>query len=67
MALRIVVDDQRDEITIEGVRYSQALFRCVGIAPVGTALRIVRRQDGVLTVETLCAASSSTDAVTSPG
>ncbi len=39
-----------DVMTIEGIRYSGELFRSFGIAPIGALLRIVNRQDGVITV-----------------
>lgn len=52
-ALKIEQDEDRDLVTIEGIRYSRELFRSLGIAPVGAVLRIESREDGVLTVTRL--------------
>ena len=43
----------RDVLTVEGMRYSGALFRLWSNAgfPVGTLMRIVKRENGVMTVE----------------
>lgn len=57
MRLRIEHHDDDDCTTIEGVRYSNALFRGLGWeTPPGKAFVIVKRQDGVLWLETLPAA-----------
>lgn len=51
LPLRIDPDPSRDETVIEGVRYANAVFRHLGIAPAGTLLRILGRQGETLTVE----------------
>jgi hypothetical protein len=53
--LKIDYDFETDVVTIEGIRYAGGLFRGLGIGGLepGTALRIVNRDDGVLTVEQL--------------
>ena len=44
-------DDASDLVKIEGVCYSQEIFRTLGIAPPNTLLRIVSRSgDGTLNV-----------------
>jgi len=37
-------------MTIEGVKYSGGLLRGLGIIPVGKLIRIIAREDGVLTL-----------------
>ena len=51
MTLAIDYDEGRDIVTIEGVRYCGELFRSFGIAPTGTLLRIMARDDGVITLQ----------------
>jgi hypothetical protein len=43
-------DEAKDVMTIEGVRYSGFLLRQLGAIPVGKLIRIVSRDDGVLTL-----------------
>lgn len=52
---RAQFNDHDGIITIEGVKYSYEFFGALGFrgAPPGTALRILKRDDGVLTVEQL--------------
>ncbi len=52
-ALRFSYDNQRDELIIEGVRYSGDLFRGLGFGPTpaGRWLRIVKIDDGVVTIQ----------------
>ena len=46
-----------DVVTIYGIKYSGDLFRGLGLeTPVGKAFRIVKREDGVVTIETVDAA-----------
>lgn len=51
--LTIEQDDQRDVVTINGVLYSREFFRSLGIGGLdeGRLLRIVKRDQGVLTVQ----------------
>lgn len=51
--IEMVYDRDRDIVTINGVKYAGAFFRSFGIhgAPVGSLLRIIKRDDGTLTVE----------------
>lgn len=51
-ALQVSYDREMDVITIEGIRYSGELFRTFGMAPVGTWLRIMERENLVLTTYT---------------
>lgn len=44
-------DQYTDILTIEGTKYAGALFRSLSFAPIGAVLRVVNRQDGVITVE----------------
>ena len=37
-------------MTIEGVKYSGALLRKLGVIPVGKLIRVIARTDGVLTL-----------------
>ena len=47
----IQIDDERDVITICGIRYSGAMFRGLGdVLPIGRPFHIEKRADGVLTV-----------------
>jgi len=43
-------DRVADVMTIEGVKYSGELLRQLGVIPVGSLIRVVGRQDGVLTL-----------------
>jgi hypothetical protein len=51
MTLAIYYDEPRDIVTIEGIRYSGELFRSFDIAPTGTLLRIMARDDGIVTLQ----------------
>jgi hypothetical protein len=51
MDLNFSYDERTDSITIEGVKYHGDLFRKLGIAPVGSLIEIVAREDGVLTLK----------------
>ena len=46
-------DPVADVATIHGVKYSGELFRHLGLGPVGSAIRIVSRDDGVVTLKKL--------------
>lgn len=46
--LEIEVDNVRDEISIEGIRYAGEVFRGMAWLPVGAVLKIVQREDGVV-------------------
>jgi hypothetical protein len=47
----IDIDLESHVITLYGVRYALELFEHIGVGPVGTWLRIVKREDGVVTLE----------------
>jgi hypothetical protein len=49
----IELDLQNDVIVLYGVRYSLEVFRALGLAKLGTVLRIVGRDNGVVAVEQL--------------
>lgn len=42
-----------DEIEIHGVRYAVGAFEHLGLGPIGATLRIIKREDGVVTLERL--------------
>ena len=46
----IVVDEDRDTITIYGIVYSRELFRTFGLSAIGKLIRIEKRGDGVVTL-----------------
>ena len=46
----IVVDEDRDTITIYGIVYSRGLFRTFGLGAIGKLMRIEKREDGIVTV-----------------
>jgi hypothetical protein len=46
-------DDQAQCFEIFGVRYAVDLFRNLGIGPVGATFRIMAREDGVVTLQTV--------------
>lgn len=49
--IRIERDDQRDTVTINGICYSQEVFRQLGgMLPERKPFQIIRREDGCLTV-----------------
>lgn len=47
----VVIDDQRDLLTVHGIRFAGDLFRHLAVpTPPGRALRIIKAEDGVVTV-----------------
>lgn len=46
-------DAESDVLLIERIRYSGSLFRSFGIAPAGTVIQIIDRQDGMVTCKNL--------------
>ncbi len=48
--ITVTVDIDADTITVFGIRYSLALFRLLGFAPLGTTFRILDRPDGTVTL-----------------
>lgn len=52
-SLSFEYDPHIDLATIEGVRYAGGFFRGLAILPVGTVVRIDKREDGVITVTRL--------------
>lgn len=55
MALSFSYDEERDVLTVEGIQYSGALFRALGVQGLtkGSVLQILGREDGLLTVKDL--------------
>lgn len=51
--LNIEYDPDFDIVTIEGIKYTGALFRELGgLLPIEKTFRILMRKDGVLTLQT---------------
>lgn len=48
--ISISYDSESDTVTLFGVRYAANLFRVTGFAPAGRWLRIVKRENGYVTV-----------------
>ena len=51
--ISIEIDRYADAITIGGCRYAIELFRQFALAPIGSRLEIVARDDGVVTFREL--------------
>jgi hypothetical protein len=49
--LQFSYDAIRDVLTIEGVQYSGGLFREFGLGPLNRPLKIIKREDGLVTVQ----------------
>lgn len=49
----IRIDPLRMEIELYGVRYAMEVFAHLGLGKVGDALEIVKREDGVITLQKL--------------
>jgi len=49
----ITIDTRADTIEIFGTKYALEVFRALGFGPVGAVFKIVKRNDGVLTLHTL--------------
>jgi hypothetical protein len=49
----ISYDDQTDIVEIYGVRYAASLFRQLTIGPIGSTFRLVQREDGMVTLQSL--------------
>ena len=49
----IIIDRDKEIVTIYGIRYAMDLFRAIGCdgLPIGACLKIVTREDGVVTLE----------------
>lgn len=47
-----IIDEVTDTITLYGVRYSRKVFRTLGLGPIGTLLRMEKRDDGIVTLRT---------------
>ena len=47
----IKIDIDHRIITIHGIRYSMEIFAHLGLGELGSWIRIVRREDGVVTCE----------------
>lgn len=49
---KIHIDSDLDTIAIAGIRYSLGLFRTLGLAPIGSVFKIIRRDpDGILVLQ----------------
>lgn len=59
--ISVEIDEQADIVTICGVRYSAELFRAFGFGPLGTWLRIERREGGAVTIFNLRAGDFAAD------
>lgn len=55
LSANIEIDDERDQVTIFGIRYNGSLFRGLGFSmrPEIDHFRILSRADGVVTIETV--------------
>lgn len=53
------VSDDCRVLTIYGIRYAIELFEHLGIAPIGSRIEIVSREDGVVTLRKLPAVSKA--------
>jgi hypothetical protein len=49
-SLAIAYDATTDVVTIEGIRYAGELFRGIGIGPTERWFKIVKREDGLVTL-----------------
>ena len=47
----IKIDTESRVLTIYGIRYTFELFQHLGAGPLGHWMRIIRREDGVVTIE----------------
>lgn len=47
----ITIDFEQKVITVYGVRYALEIFEHLGLGPIGSWVRIVKREDGVVTCE----------------
>lgn len=59
-------DPVADTLTIVGVRYSVGLFRTLGLGPTGGTFRIVAREDGVVTLQSIYPADETPQAPSNP-
>jgi hypothetical protein len=48
-----IYDVNSDTYEFFGIRYHSDLFRTLGLGAIGTVLRIIKREDGVVTLETV--------------
>ena len=64
----IAFDDAQKVLTINGVKYSYGLFSALGLGgvPEGHVLRIVKREEGMLTIQRLYPAKDVTVFQTTP-
>lgn len=49
----VKVDEHRRTITIFGIEYADEIFRYLGLGPIGSVLRIIKREDGIVTLKRL--------------
>jgi hypothetical protein len=49
--MRVSIDTTAETISIEGINYSFDLFRWFGHGALGQAVRVVAREDGVITLQ----------------
>ena len=47
----ITIDFEKKIITVYGVNYALEIFEHLGLGPIGSWVRIVKREDGVVTCE----------------
>lgn len=48
--LEVSYDRESDILTVNGMRYSGAVFRAYALCPVGTAVQFIERADGCITL-----------------
>ena len=56
--LRIEYDESIDLLKVDGIRYAGTLFRGFCNLPIGTLMRIEKREDGVITVRSYASGES---------
>ncbi len=52
----ISYDDEGQWFEIFGVRYAVDLFRGLGVGPIGATFKVIAREDGVITLQTVAPA-----------
>lgn len=61
-ALKVSYNHITDVLTVDGVNYAGAYFRGFGSGPIGSTVRIRRREHGNVTVEQLAPGSTVPEA-----
>lgn len=50
---KLILDMRLDTIQIYGLVYSLELFAKLALGPIGSTFRIVKREDGIITLQTV--------------